>query len=127
MISPWIGIFTLVLGAGEAFAQVLHDPMRPPSYAIPSSGGGAEVSQAGPLLQSTLISNGRRIAMIDGRPMKVGDRIGDARIVIIDPASVTLREGKITRVLELFQGFKVTHTNPPASSAQRSAKAQKSP
>ena len=124
MISPLMGIFTLLLAlvAGGGWAQALQDPMRPPSFAATSGGETAEESQLGPVLQSTVLSNGRRIAMIDGKSMKVGDKIGEARIVTIDPASVTLREGKTTRVLEMFQGIKVTHPKPPGS-AQRPAKA----
>ena len=60
------------------------------------------------MLQSTLLSNGRRIAMIDGKPMKVGDRIGSARIVSIDPSAVTLREAHKTRVLRLYHGVELT-------------------
>ncbi len=129
MISSGMSIFTLLLAfaAAGAYAQTLQDPMRPPSFAVPSGGADGEaldVSQLGPVLQSTMLSEGRRIAMIDGKPMKVGDKIGDARIVAIDPASVTLREGKTTRTLEMFQGIKVTHPKPPAS-PQRPAKASR--
>ena len=42
--------------------------------------------------------------MIDGKPMKVGDRIGKARIVSIDPGAVTLREANTTKVLQLYPG-----------------------
>jgi MSHA biogenesis protein MshK len=129
MISTVISIFTLslALAAGTCLAQELQDPMRPPSFSGQAGGDPAEPSQFGPVLQSTLLSNGRRIAMIDGKPMKVGDKIGDGRIVAIDPATVTLREGKTTRVLEMFPGVKVTYPKPPESPRpQRAAKAQKS-
>ena len=129
MISRLISIFTLVLAlvAGNCLAQELQDPMRPPSFSVQPGGEAADATQFGPVLQSTLLSNGRRIAMIDGKPMKVGDKLGDGRIVAIDPASVTVREGKTTRVLEMFPGVKVTYPKPPAApSPQRAAKAQKS-
>lgn len=128
MISTRQGVIamTLALGAGEglvhAQAQGLSDPMRPPAFAAPA--GTVESSSGGaPVLQSTLLSNGRRIAMIDGKPMKVGDRIGAARIVSIDPSTVTLREARKITVLQLYQGVEVTR--PGAAKAAASTKGAK--
>lgn len=115
---------TLSLGPGQhlAQAQVLSDPMRPPAFAAPAAAG--EPSSGGGLvLQSTLLSKGRRIAMIDGKPMQVGDRIGKARIVSIDPGAVTLREANTTRVLHLYQGVGVTgHGAAKAGASRKGAK-----
>ncbi len=113
-------ILALTLGPGQhrAQAQGLSDPMRPPAFAAPASAG--ESSSAGGLvLQSTLVSDGRRIAMIDGKPMKVGDRIGAARIVSIDASTVTLREAKTIRVLKLYQGVEVTRPGAAKTAASR--------
>src|SRR3989304_4687348 len=68
---------TLALVSGQRLAQGqgLSDPMQPPAFAAPPSA--AAGGRAGGL-QSTLLSKGRRIAMIDGKPMQVGDRIGAA-------------------------------------------------
>ena len=112
LIPPRRGALLLAgaFAAAGVHAQVAGDPMRPPTFIAPSGGGdSAAMSPSGPVLQSTLLSQGRRIAMIDGKPMKIGDKIDGARIVAIDPASVTLREGKATRVLQLFQGVQVTY------------------
>jgi MSHA biogenesis protein MshK len=109
----------LAFAAAAGYAQALQDPMRPPGFAASSAADSAVSFPLGPVLQSTLLSNGRRIAMIDGKPMKIGDKIGDARILAIDPASVTLREGRTTRVLELFHGVQVT--NPKAEEKPVSA------
>jgi MSHA biogenesis protein MshK len=99
----------LLLGQGFAQGQGLSDPMQPPALVAPAgTGTGAGESAGGGVLQSTLLSKGRRIAMIDGKPMQVGDRIGEATIVAIDPASVTLREAGATRVLQLYQGVEIT-------------------
>jgi MSHA biogenesis protein MshK len=115
---------TLTLGPGQhlALAQALSDPMRPPAFANPASAGESS-SGAGLVLQSTLLSKGRRIAMIDGKPMKVGDRIGSARIISIDPGAVTLREANKTRVLQLYPGVEVTR--PGAAKAAASRKSAK--
>jgi len=103
----------LVLGAGAtpAYAETLGDPMKPPAIMIASPAVGeheADVSRE-PVLQSTLLSKGRRLAMIDGKPLGVGDRIGAAKIVAIGPASVTLREGPSTRVLRLYRGVDISN------------------
>jgi len=120
----------LALGSGQglaqAQAQALSDPMQPPAsvYLAPANAaGGEQASGGGPVLQSTLLSKGRRIAMIDGKPMQVGDRIGRARIVSIDPGAVTLRESNTTRVLQLYPGTGVTR--PRAAKAAESRKGAK--
>ena len=117
---------TLTLGPGQylAHAQVLSDPMRPPAFAAPAGTVTPEQAGGGELvLQSTLLSNGRRIAMIDGKPMTVGDRIGTARIVSIDAGAVTLREANTIKVLRLYPGVEVT--SPGAAKAAASRKGAK--
>ncbi len=127
MISTRLGVLamalTLNLGPGQylAQAQALSDPMRPPAFAAPAGAATGEQGWGGELvLQSTLLSRGRRIAMIDGKPMKVGDRIGRARIISIDPGAVTLREANTTRVLRLYPGVAVTSPGAAKPAASRS-------
>jgi MSHA biogenesis protein MshK len=132
-LHPGVLAVTLALVSGlwlaEARAQGLSDPMQPPAFAAPASAAGGELSPGGLVLQSTLMSGGRRIAVIGGKPVKVGDRIGEARIVAIEPTSVTLREGATTRVLELYQGVEIarpkTHKPDEAQKAPRTAKGSK--
>lgn len=128
MIPARLGVFAAALAAvpawGPCLAQALSDPMRPPAYAAPEGGAAGELPSGGGLvLQSTLLSKGRRIAVIDGKPVKVGDRIGKARIVSIDPGAVTLREANTTRVLQLYPG--VGPTSPGAAKAAASRKGAK--
>ena len=114
---------TLILGPGPylAQAQALSDPMRPPAFAAPGGAAGEQTSGGGLVLQSTLLSNGRRIAMIDGKPMNVGDRIGGARIMSIDPGAVTLREANTTTVLRLYPGVEVTNPGAAKAAASRNS------
>lgn len=124
MISTRQGVLamTLALGLGQylaqAQAQALSDPMRPPAFAA-GAATGEQTWGGGLVLQSTLLSRGRRIAMIDGKPMKVGDRIGRARIISIDPRAVTLREANTTRVLQLHPGVAVTSPGAAKPAASR--------
>ncbi len=104
-------------------AQGLYDPMQPPALAAPAAAEGEKAP--GLVLQSIILSKGRRIATIDGKPMKVGDIIGAAKIVAIDPASVTLREGNSTRVLELYQGVKITQEKPGGAPPPRKGWAER--
>ena len=93
----------LALAPG-VFAQALVDPTRPPD-AAPVLGSAASAGAARPQLQSVLISNqpgGRRLAVIDGRSVRAGDKVGGAVVVSIDEASVALRRGKTLETLRLY-------------------------
>lgn len=93
----------LALAPG-VFAQALVDPTRPPD-AAPVLGSAASAGAARPRLQSVLISNqpgGRRLAVIDGRSVRAGDKVGGAVVVSIGEASVVLRRGKTLETLRLY-------------------------
>jgi MSHA biogenesis protein MshK len=87
--------------AGAALAQPLADPTRPSTHAQ----GRAELRQSGPAfsrLQSVLISGGRSVAVIDGRAVRIGERVGDAILVSIEPSEVTLQRGLTRERLSLL-------------------------
>lgn len=110
-VAALVFVVMAAAGVGPGRAQPLGDPMKPP--AILSAGPAVPRAEADvpdePVLQSTILSKGRRIAMIDGKPLGVGDRIGAARVIAIGPASVTLREGPNTRVLRLYRGVDISN------------------
>lgn len=120
--AAWPCVLALVSGTGECLAQPLSDPMQPPAFAMAPAGVSAPAPAAAAelILQSTLLSKGRRIAMIDGKPMKVGDRIGAAKIVAIDSTSVTLRDAETIRVLKLYRNIEIAR--PGAAQAPTSRK-----
>jgi hypothetical protein len=61
-----------------------------------------EARQTGALILSGIISGSSPLAMIDGRVVTVGDRLGQGAVVItIDDDSVTLQTPKGTRILRL--------------------------
>lgn len=103
MLAPGTGVGQ---GAAPAPTQALGDPMRPP--ALMGAASETAGTPGGMVLQSTIMSRGRRIAMIDGKSMNVGDRIGEARIMAINPDSVTLREGGASRVLKLNESVEIS-------------------
>lgn len=44
-------------------------------------------------LGSTLISDNRRVAVVNGKVVSVGDRVGSAKVVTIDSTQVVLKKG----------------------------------
>ena len=97
-MKPAVAALALATLAPAAGAQVLIDPMRPPSYADAAS----DQSPDSIVLQSIILSAGRKLAVINGRTYRAGDRLGDARIAAISANSVTLKQGKETKVLTLL-------------------------
>jgi len=83
----------------DVWAQEIADPMRPP---VGFAQGQIEETPAGPVLQSVLISPTRKIAIISGKTVKVGDKFGDAKVVSIADNEVVLQSGKNRQVLKLF-------------------------
>ena len=94
---------TLGLVASGSLAQGFVDPTRPPtSIASPVAEGAGPVEASGPVLQSILISPSRVVAIISGQSVKVGDRVGEAKVIKISDNEVTLRTGSDVKVLKLF-------------------------
>ena len=93
-----------------AAAETLKDPTQPPNYRS-KDGKGVGIKAAPKwVLSSTLISPARRLATINGKTMAVGERIGDARVLSIESAKVTLMDGNKEIILELLPtDFKRMH------------------
>lgn len=97
------GILLWILAVSSfAHAETFADPTRPPAIPTTIPGGGETAATAGPVLQSVLVSPGRRVAIISGQTVKVGDKYGDAVVVEIAEGEVVLRSGRELRRLKLF-------------------------
>lgn len=101
------GMALLACGAA-ARAQDVADPTRPPALlSAPAANRGQPGSAAGePQLQSILVSlrpGGRRVAVIDGKTLRQGERIGGAVVERIGATEVVLRKGNQKQVLKLFR------------------------
>ena len=80
--------------AAAAAAQALDDPTRPTALAEPERSQRAE---SGPRwrLQSTLVAEDRRLAIINGRTVGPGDRVDGATVRDVRQDGVTLEiEGR---------------------------------
>jgi hypothetical protein len=91
-------LFVLLAPSFCVGAQTLVDPMRP---AGTGDGEVAARRASGPVLEQIVLGDGRIFAVIDGRKVALGDRVGDARVISIGPDQVTLRGGT-TQVLRMF-------------------------
>jgi len=85
--------------AAATQAQVLRDPTRPPL--IDAGIGTSAEAVSAQRLQSTLLSSGRRLAVIDGQTFALGGKVGDARVLRISETEVVLQRGADTEVLKL--------------------------
>lgn len=78
----------MLVGALAVVAQAdtdLPDPTRPH--------GAARAAPAASGVQSILISPQRKLAVVNGRTVTVGDRVGDAVVTDIRPYEVILNRG----------------------------------
>jgi len=85
-------------------AQPLQDPTRPPAQLLHPVAG-ARVDAA-PQVQSILVgrgAGGRRVAVIDGETVRVGDLVHGARVTGITATTVTLQRGNTRDVLTLTE------------------------
>lgn len=108
-LAAW-GCLACVIGvaAHAASPENLPDPTRPPASL--DSPDVAPVVASGPVLQSVLIAPGRKVAVISGQSVQVGDRVGDARVArIAEGEAVLVRDGK-SQTLKLFPGLEKRRT-----------------
>jgi len=98
------GLVAALAGAGVG-AETLPDPTRPPAFLFAPIDGEAaatEGAKGGLVLQSVLIAPGRRTAIIGGRHVTIGERVGDFTLVRVDETEVLLRGPEGSRTLKLF-------------------------
>jgi MSHA biogenesis protein MshK len=106
-------------------ARGMPDPTRPPAAAMPApaaGGAGSAAAEALPQLQSVMLgaAGGRRIAVIDGQSVRVGESFRGARVVRIADSEVELRRGRERQVLHLYAPDSAGGmTRVPAGAVQR--------
>lgn len=82
-------------------ANAFSDPTRPMDFAGTPTRA-ARAAPSGPVLQSTLVSPQRRLAVISGRQVRVGDSIDGAVITDISPYEVRMTKGGRETTLRLL-------------------------
>lgn len=112
---------TLLIGAlasAAAHAAPFADPTRPPN--VNTEAASAEQGAlAGPRLESVLIAPDRRIAVISGRAVSLGGKVGEARVVRISESEVVLQNGDQRETLKLFPQVEKKSIRTPARRADR--------
>ncbi|MES2297886.1 MAG: MSHA biogenesis protein MshK [Pseudomonadota bacterium] len=106
--SPLLAALSVL--AGVARAQALPDPTQPPAAFGAPAAASVSAAPAGPRLQAILISKregGRRLAVIDGKTLRVGDKFGGAVLAEVGETAVILRTGKLDKKLRLFPSANV--------------------
>lgn len=96
---------TACFWSAAGMAEQLRDPMRPPAPGSLTPWGSATPESSGPQLQAIRFSARERSATIDGRRVRVGDKIGSARVVLITRNAVVLNDGGVSQTLKLFPDF----------------------
>ena len=97
-----LSVLIILIGSGMAAvagAQGMADPTRPPGALYAPADG---ASAGGPVLQSVMLSPGRKVAVISGEVVVLGGRYGSARLVKLTESEAVLKDGAETTVLKLF-------------------------
>jgi hypothetical protein len=105
------------LTAGAALA--MDDPTRPPAGFYASAGGPAGLAEGGPVLQSVLISDTGRLAIISGELVAVGGKTPAGRLVKVSETEVVLEQGAARKTLKLYPGVDKREPGTGAASAAR--------
>lgn len=109
--------------AAPLHAERLPDPTEPPA-SLDLKAAAQTVARAEPVLQAVQRDGTRFYALVDGRSVRVGDRVGDATVVQITANEVILREGSASKRLKLLPDSSVhAIVKTPAANAKSQPKA----
>lgn len=89
--------------ANSVAAASMGDPLRPPEYvAVDAASGMKHASEPSWRVNEILFSGTRRVAIVNGVAVVVGDRVSGARVLNIEPTQVILvhKNKKITARLK---------------------------
>jgi len=103
--------------AGEA---PLHDPLRPAAYRVPTSEQPTMEQEKIWHLGAVLLSGSRSVAVLNGRPVQVGETLDGYRVVKIEPGKVLLSHKKQTVVVRRAgTGLKKISSSPGVEEGSR--------
>ncbi len=120
-----LALLIAFLPAATALAQPLADPTRPPQagdLAMPAAGAASKLG----VLQSVMIADGVREAIISGRVVHVGNRYEDAQVLKIAEGEVVLRTADGLQTLKLYPGIETRHMDDRLPAASVPPKPSKS-
>lgn len=110
------------IGSASASEQITTDPTRPPAGFAAEAPKGAV---AGNQLQSVMISPTRKSAIINGVPVELGKKYGDAVLTKVGEDEVVLESGSSRQVLKLHPAvdkkIEVVQAVPVAPAAESGA------
>ena len=115
----------LLFGGSVAWAEVLQDPTQP--YGLTQAGGDA-TAYAGPVLQSIMLSSGRKAAVISGEVVPLWGKYQDATLVRLSDREAVLRaEDGTLQTLRMHPGvekklIKPAQTKPMAKTNARNTR-----
>jgi hypothetical protein len=96
-----VGVFAAAALGGSA-AAAMDDPTRPPPGFYLTPGTGAGLGEGGPVLQSVLISETGRLAIISGELVAMGGKTPAGRLVKVSETEVVLQQGAAHKTLKLY-------------------------
>lgn len=129
MIAAVKGLIAAALLAAPlsclAGSDALFDPTTPPMAMMPGGDGGL-AEPAGPVLQSVLLSPGRKIAVISGQSVRVGGKFGDATLIKVSDHEAVLRNGDGTlQTLKMYPAVEKRVIVKPQRSPSRTHKTKR--
>ena len=89
-INALLAVAAMLIFAANVSAEIKDDPLRPPGYR--HAGASAPAKRAAPSwhVDEILISDSRRVAIVNSISVKKGEHVNGARVVAIEPGYVTL-------------------------------------
>jgi hypothetical protein len=92
LTNPYLATLLLTMTAQSALADRLTDPTRPANAKAISSG---QKLEAAVRLEAILRSEGSHLAIVNGKVVRAGDRIGTTRIDAVFPDGIRYtRDGR---------------------------------
>jgi hypothetical protein len=108
-------ILVLLAGLGccapALLAAAMADPTEPPAGHVQVAPQGDAPAQAY-VVQSIRLSSAGRSAVVNGTPVKIGDRVGEAVVSRIADAEVVVMVAGKPRVLKLYPGIEKRDASP---------------
>lgn len=105
-MCKWLLLILSLAHVACATAKPLYDPTRPPQ-AQQLLAAASDKQQVQLKLQQIINRGGSYIALIDGRSVKVGERLGEYLVQSIESRQVVLEKSDRTQVtLTLFSNMK---------------------